>query len=186
MAENLKRCKLFPDIPPELWYLVAGHLVRQCAVVTLQGQFPADAKASTSEIDLSGPIYASYVKVDGNIYVRSLYNSPVGTSSSDTRLFFPTKEDSKTAGVEVWVSEDHQGIRRIVFLAPGALQIWCNEQRPVPGVWWRKVPLADVRSTVKIQIDVRMAEILPLLQSALAIGMEVDLLPTYRDSRFAT
>ncbi|OBR05767.1 hypothetical protein CH63R_09887 [Colletotrichum higginsianum IMI 349063] len=133
MAENLKRCKLFPDIPPELWYLVAGHLVRQCAVVTLQGQFPADAKASTSEIDLSEPIYASYVKVDGNIYVRSLYNSPVGTSSSDTRLFFPTKEESKTAGVEVWVSEDHQGIRRVVFLAPGALQIWCNEQRPVPG-----------------------------------------------------
>ncbi|WQF89483.1 hypothetical protein CDEST_14497 [Colletotrichum destructivum] len=133
MAENLKRCKLFPDIPPELWYLVAGHL-------------------------------ASYVKVDGNIYVRSLYNSPVGTSSSDTRLFFPTKEDSKTAGVEVWVSEDHQRIRRVVFLAPGALQIWCNEQRPVPGVWWRKVPLADVRSTVKIQTDglkVRHIEGLP-------------------------
>ncbi|KAJ0165436.1 hypothetical protein CTA2_11275 [Colletotrichum tanaceti] len=139
--------------PPELWYLVAGHLVRQCAIVTLQNQVPANAKASNHEIGLLGPVYASYVKIDGTIYVRNLYNSSVGTSSSDTRLFLPTKKDSKTAGVDVWASEDHRGIRQVVFLTSSAFEIWCNKQRPVPGVWWRKVPLEDVCSIVKIQFD---------------------------------
>ncbi|TKW56476.1 hypothetical protein CTA1_2099 [Colletotrichum tanaceti] len=119
--------------PPELWYLVAGHLVRQCAIVTLQNQVPANAKASNHEIGLLGPVYASYVKIDGTIYVRNLYNSSVG--------------------VDVWASEDHRGIRQVVFLTSSAFEIWCNKQRPVPGVWWRKVPLEDVCSIVKIQFD---------------------------------
>lgn len=134
MAENLNLSRSLPILPPELWQLVAGHLVRLSAAVTSQHRVPSHATALTYEIDASKPIYASYVKFDGSVYVKSLYNSSDPTSGTDIRLFSPGHRDSTITSLEIWLSEDHQGIRRIVFVAPGTLRAWYTKQRPAAGV----------------------------------------------------
>jgi hypothetical protein len=136
--------------------MVAGHLVPQCALVTSQDQAAADAEASSYEIDISKPVYASYVKVDGLIYVKRLFNSQAGTSDGDVRLFLPAKDDAQTSAPAVWVLEDHQGVRKVAFLAPDVLDAWVRTKSPAPGLWWRKVTV-DKSSIIKIQSDVRPA-----------------------------
>jgi hypothetical protein len=136
--------------------MVAGHLVPQCALVTSQDQAVADAEVSSYEIDISKPVYASYLKVDGLIYVKRLYNSQAGTSNSDVRLFLPAKHDAETSAPVVWVLEDHQGVRKVAFLAPDALNAWVRTKSPAPGLWWRRVTV-DESTIIKIQSDVRSA-----------------------------
>ncbi|KAJ2988537.1 hypothetical protein NUW58_g3920 [Xylaria curta] len=66
---------LLRRIPLELCQVIAGYLVRECAIVTHQ-ELARDIHPSDFTIDLSQDVYATYKRIEGVVYVQSLHNTP--------------------------------------------------------------------------------------------------------------
>ncbi len=170
-------------LPLELWMMVAKCLTRECAIITARELVASElaaqaltAQAKTqkrtleetpdetqnetkpeaqgeAKISLDKPVYASYVVMEGQYYVRRLFNEDpqdstqtAATSNSATLclLLFPGRLATKALRVRLFMASDHLGVRRVRFFRAdtdedsGAIAAWCRHQAQAPmhGVAW--------------------------------------------------
>lgn len=159
LARNLQWAAVWPrELPHELWLMVAGLLVQDCAALTAQEQVHKCDNMGDSVLDLAQSVYASYVKMDGRYYVKSLRNTAGANAGKRTYLVLPAQttreEGEEEESKDMFVAEDHLGIRQVVFVSPKRSEEWCRNHPSVPGAWWRHISGKDIPSTVATRSDV--------------------------------
>lgn len=152
-AERLCQSDIAPQIPPELWSMVARHLVREFAGLAVQELDRELPKIADHSLHLDLPVYASYMRFEGNLYVRDLTN----TMRQDQYhlqvcLFRPTQSEPSHA--DMYIAEDHLGIRQVLFLGPKHRDTCCDGRQAVPGLWWRKIAAAESLPSLELSGDV--------------------------------
>ncbi|KAF5019171.1 hypothetical protein F66182_8821 [Fusarium sp. NRRL 66182] len=153
---NLQQARLWPrELATELWTMVAGLLLEDCAAFTAQEQLRKCDKAEEYTVDLTQPVYASYVKIDGRVYVRNLQNKARTDVKGGSRIMLlaPGKHAKENEGKDMFVAEDHLGIRQIIFASPKRCDEWFRSHPSTPGAWWKHISQGDIRSTVTIRSD---------------------------------
>lgn len=129
--------------------MVVGHLVRQSAIHTAQ-QLALDVCASNSLVDLSRDVYAQYVRIEGVLYVRSLYNSSSSEDKSgEVQVFKPCQGRVVRS---IYIRYDHLGIRDICFALPKDDLL----NNPVCGIWWTELSREDGILQVAAKTDVSL------------------------------
>ncbi|KAG5766485.1 hypothetical protein H9Q72_005450 [Fusarium xylarioides] len=151
LVYNLQQARLWPrELATELWTMVAGLLLEDCAAFTAQEQLRECDSAEEYTIDLTQPVYASYVKIDGRVYVKNLRN----TGKTDFHMLLtPGICADENEGMDMFVAEDHLGIRQIIFASPKRCDEWCRSHSSAPSAWWKHISRCDIRSTVAIRSD---------------------------------
>ncbi|KAI1820331.1 hypothetical protein F4861DRAFT_73742 [Xylaria intraflava] len=143
-AERQRRCRIkyalarklklgmLREIPLELCQLIAGYLVRECAIVTYQ-ELARNVHPSEFIIDLSQDVYATYKRIEGVAYVQSLRNTPQ-PDGAGTRILAARPEQVIR---KIYVAYDHLGIRSIRFTLPGhdSSRSSCDSCRE----WWTEL-----------------------------------------------
>ncbi|KAI0902715.1 hypothetical protein F4823DRAFT_621082 [Ustulina deusta] len=121
-------------LPPEIWFMVAEYLIRECAVVTIQESWLGRYSFSC-RLDISKSISVRHVRIDDVPYIAHLSNTDDGCNACILR--------DRTANVHtVYVLEDHLGIRQILF---DISKNSCGLSRfgPKPGMWWYTIPVTN-------------------------------------------
>lgn len=159
LAQRIERQRNWPrKLPSELWHIIAESLVQECATITAQEQAQGCDDPVESILDLNRPVYASYVKMDGYYYVKTLRNGTRAGASGRTCLLLPTQASQEksngSSGKDMYVEEDHLGIRRVVFLASNQCERWCRNPPSVPGAWWRHIFWNTYPPTLVVKNDV--------------------------------
>ncbi|KAF4920742.1 hypothetical protein CGCVW01_v006623 [Colletotrichum viniferum] len=140
------------SLPYELWLIVARHLVRWCALHMSECQVRTADKVGDSVLDLNQSVFASYIKIDGRYYIKRLQNTPDSRSGSGCCLLLPTR-NSREKDMNIFVAEDHIGIRRLAFVSTKHLEEWCRNQSSVPGAWWKNISQGVMPSAITINGD---------------------------------
>lgn len=173
LARNLQWAVVWPQkLPRELWLMVAGLLVQDCATITAQEQVQASNTVDDSVLDLTQSVYASYVKIDGRYYVKSLQNKAGASGGKGTCLVLPART-ARQESKDMFVAEDHLGIRRVVFISPKRRDEWCRNHPSVLGAWWRHISHKAVPSTVAIKGDVREQSMFAISKLIQAQGLKM-------------
>ncbi|KZZ89386.1 hypothetical protein AAL_07685 [Moelleriella libera RCEF 2490] len=160
LAQNLQKAAGWPStLPLELWLMIAALLVQECAVVTTEERVHCDEAVGDSMLDLEQPVYATYVKVDGRYYVQRLLNAPETNGGKQAYLLLPARtqkqgQDDVGHGKDLFVAEDHVGIRQVVFVSPHHRDEWCRCHPNIPGAWWRHIPRGAIFSNITIKTNV--------------------------------
>ncbi|EXK78195.1 hypothetical protein FOQG_17119 [Fusarium oxysporum f. sp. raphani 54005] len=157
LTYKLQQAKLWPrELPTELWAMVAGLLLQDCATLTAQEQVDGCNSDSAADItfDLNQPVYATYVKIDGRSYIKTLGNKTRNKIKGEisVRLSTPIIQDGD-ADKDMFVAEDHLGIRRIFFVSPKHVEQWCRAPPSVPGAWWKHISQYNIPSTMVFKTD---------------------------------
>lgn len=139
--------------------MIAEPLVQECAVLNTEELVHRSDVIGDSVLDLTQPVYSTYVKVDGRYYVRSLLNAPGTDASKQAYLLLPARTekqgpDGDDGSKDLFVAEDHVGIRRVIFVSPNRRDEWCRSHPSVPGAWWRHIPHERIPSAVAIKTNV--------------------------------
>ncbi|KAH7143595.1 hypothetical protein EDB81DRAFT_934991 [Dactylonectria macrodidyma] len=79
------------------------------------------------DLDLTQPIYASYIEIDGHLYIRGLHNTAEADSCKGAYLVLPIRTRSQLCDQDIFTAEDHLGIRRVVFVSSERRDTWCHE-----------------------------------------------------------
>jgi hypothetical protein len=137
--------------------MVAGLLLQDCATLTAQEQVDGCNSDGTADIifDPNQPVYATYVKIDGRSYIKTLRNKTRNKTKGEIsiRLSTPIIQDGD-AEKDMFVAEDHLGIRRIFFVSPKHVEKWCRAPPSVPGAWWKHMSQHNIPSTMVFKTDV--------------------------------
>ncbi|KAF4426698.1 hypothetical protein F53441_14094 [Fusarium austroafricanum] len=157
LTYNLQQIKLWRrELPTELWAMVAGFLLQDCATLTAQEQVDGCNSDSAADItlDLNQPVYATYVKIDGRPYIKALGHEAQNKTKMEIsiRLSTPIIQEGN-ANRDIFVAEDHLGIRRIFFVLPKHVEQWCRAPPSVPGAWWKHLPQCNIPSTMVFKTD---------------------------------
>ncbi|CAD6456659.1 127314ca-dd94-4fbc-9c12-f5e5b2e313b3 [Sclerotinia trifoliorum] len=110
----------------ELCWMIAGHLIRECAIIIVQ-ELANEDSANDSIIDLSRNVYVRYIMIEGTRYIRSLRNSTQSMSKPGETLLLESQNSSDVRNV--YIGEDHLGIRQIQL---------SSSSKSIPGLWWRQ------------------------------------------------
>ncbi|KAH6869421.1 hypothetical protein B0T10DRAFT_594670, partial [Thelonectria olida] len=159
LAQNLQLMTDWPrELPLELWLMVAEPLIPDCAVLSTKELVHRTDTIGDSVLDLTLPVYATFVKIDGRYYVRRLLNALGTQDSKQVCLFLPGRtekqgRDDGDEGKDLFVAEDHVGIRQVIFVSPGRRDEWCRSHPSVPGAWWKHIPREDIPSAVAIETN---------------------------------
>lgn len=139
--------------------MVAGYTLPQWAAIPALEQDRTCPQMPDHDLDLSLGVYASYIKIDGKIYIRDLENAATGYDTSGKKIcYLPPPATIGLTRMYVYVAEDHLGIRKVAFVMPTSHDAWCKNQEYMPGVWWRRISLVDVcTATFYIESDVSTA-----------------------------
>lgn len=170
LAQQFSHASIWPrGLPFELWIMISGSLVRECAIVSTQVAIleHQPTPPTGTSIDLGKPVYASYVLMEGRYYVHDLHNEDPRpgsngiTAAIKTHMLFPGRCKTAQPNVDILMALDHIGIRRVLFIPQGntGRDTWYSRQRPVPGLWWKHIPARmlgplDKQSTLTIRNDV--------------------------------
>ncbi|CCF40510.1 hypothetical protein CH063_00354 [Colletotrichum higginsianum] len=153
LALDLQRALVWPrSLPHELWLMVAESLAQACASLTAQEQVQGSVDVDDSTLDLRQPVYASYVKIDGRCYVKSLQNTPGVSGGKGTYLLQPAQAPKEESN-NMFVAEDHLGICQVVFVSPRSCLEWCRNHPAVLGTWWRHISYKAIPSAVVFRSD---------------------------------
>ena len=127
------RADFLKQMPLELCSMVAGYLVRECAIVTAQ-ELDLDSCAAEASIKLSPGVYAQYTSIEGNLYVQSLHNTLPTGANRWVQLLKPRR------GVipRVYIAYDHLGIRSIRFVSRKNRE-WRPPSHDTREVWWTEL-----------------------------------------------
>jgi hypothetical protein len=131
-------------LPDEICWIIARHLVRECAVITAQ-ELPIE-EASDSVIDFSLDVYARHVVIEGIRYIRCLRNSAQSTPEVGETLLL--KGQSSGDVRNVYIGEDHLGIRQIKLFSSSKPSV------RTPSLWWRQLSGSCCVSTFRTKTDV--------------------------------
>ncbi|KAF5020171.1 hypothetical protein F66182_7811 [Fusarium sp. NRRL 66182] len=158
LSRNLQRTSKWPrELPAELWHMVAGYLLEDCATLTAQEQVYDCDNTGESELDLTRSVFASFVKVDGLYYVKDLHNTAEASTGMQTCVLpaatMLANQEKKQADKDLFVAQDHLGIRRFVFVSAKHCEEWCRNPPNVPGAWWKHIPCQAMSATVCIKRD---------------------------------
>ncbi|KAK1772530.1 hypothetical protein QBC33DRAFT_13986 [Phialemonium atrogriseum] len=110
-AKKLKLAFL-NQLPQEICHMVAGYLVRECAIVTSQ-ELALDVSAFNSLVDLSHDVYAQYVRIEGVLYLRSLHNKSFSEGKGENVRVF--KACSRRPIRNIYIRYDYIGVGHIVL-----------------------------------------------------------------------
>lgn len=159
LAQNLQLATDWPrELPNELWLMIAEPLVQECAVLNTEELVHRSDTIGDSVLDLTQTVYATYVKVDGRYYVRSLLNALGADASKQAFLLLPARTEKQgpddDESKDLFVAEDHVGIRQVFFVSPKRRDEWCGSHPSVPGAWWRHIPHEAIPSAVAIKTNV--------------------------------
>ncbi|PQE33521.1 hypothetical protein CJF32_00003384 [Rutstroemia sp. NJR-2017a WRK4] len=165
-------------LPDEICWMIAGHLVRECAVITAQ-ELPNE-EPSDSAIDFSHDVYARHIVIEGIRYIRCLRNSAQSTPEVGETLLL--KGQSSGDFRNVYIGEDHLGIRHI--------QLFSSSKPSVrtPGLWWRQLSEPCCDSTFRTKTDVSQESFSYFFLQGLisSQGLKLrDLLPSQEQSEIA-
>jgi len=102
---------MLPHLPMELWLLVAGQLVGECAIFTDQELWRNRSDADCNEeLDISCGLWVRHVHIDGVRYIGDISNSPrPGYVMVLDAGHSPSELDA------LYSLQDHLGIRQFVF-----------------------------------------------------------------------
>lgn len=159
LARKLQPATTWPrELSTELWDMVAGLLLEECAVLTAQEQMHRRNNTKDSILDLTQPIHVSYVKVDGRTYVKSLRNTAGIKTKGEISFILPSpimqdRDVDGHKGKDIFMAEDHLGIRQIVFVSPKHRDNWCCTHPNALGAWWKHISWDDMPSTLTIRSD---------------------------------
>lgn len=160
LARKLSSVATWPrNLPRELWSMIASHLLPECATLTSQELVHESDNISNYTLDLTQPVYASYINIDGRYYIKSLRNSAGAKSGNGTCLVLPAQTSLKEGRQannqrEMFIAGDHLGIRQVVFISPDLCAQWCRAHPVVPGVWWKHISREAIPSAVAMISDV--------------------------------
>ncbi|KAI0434048.1 hypothetical protein F5Y09DRAFT_328644 [Xylaria sp. FL1042] len=120
---------LLRKIPLELCEMIAGYLVRECAIVTYQE--------------------LAHDSIEGIVYVQSLHNAPQPEGTA--KQIFAARHDRVIQ--KIYVAYDHLGIRSIRFALPShdSLGSFCDSC----GRWWTELARNTGIQRVVARSDVR-------------------------------
>jgi len=137
-------------LPYEICWMIAGYLIRECAVITAQ-ELANEDSASTSVIDLSCNLYVRYIMIEGIRYIQSLRSSNCSTPTpGETRLLVSQHSNDIR---NVYIGEDHLGIRQI------QLRSSSKSRLRITGLWWRQLSESCCISKIRTRTDVSPREI---------------------------
>ena len=136
-------------LPLELWVLVAAHLSRECAAVTLE---PRSVKRDLTEVvDVSEGMRVTYTFLNGVRYVSSLSNATgVNEAGVASKLYSPERMCRADA---LFILKDHLGIRQVVPAGPEDHPRLPGFEDAQPGAFWRTFELQG--KTFATSSDVR-------------------------------
>ena len=139
--------------------MIAELLVQEYAVLNAEELVHRSDVIGDSMLDLTQPVYATYVKVDGRYYVQSLLNTLGTNANKQACLLLPSRTekqgpDDDDNGKDLSVAEDHVGIRQAFFVSPSRRDEWCDSHPSVPGAWWRHIAREAIPSAVAIKTNV--------------------------------
>ncbi|TAQ88178.1 hypothetical protein B7494_g3492 [Chlorociboria aeruginascens] len=117
-------------LPDDICWMIAGHLIRECAIITAQ-ELANEDSASDSIIDLSHDVYVRHIMIEGIRYIRSLRNSAQSTPKQGETLLLESPNSSDVRNV--YIGMDHLGIRHIQLSSSSKSRL------RIPGLWWRKL-----------------------------------------------
>ncbi|KAG5789807.1 hypothetical protein H9Q69_011136 [Fusarium xylarioides] len=139
LTYSLQQAKFWPrELPTEIWAMVAGLLLQDCAALTSQEQVDRcnSDVAKDIALDLNRTVYATYVKIDGRSYIKALGNEPRNSTERQLAIqLSPPIIQDRNADKDMFVAKDHIGIRQIFFVSPRHVEQWCRAPPNVPGVW---------------------------------------------------
>ena len=94
---------------------------------------------ATVEFDVTKGVYAAFVKVLGNVYIKRIRNlKPDG--KPEAREYRILAASSTHPARMMYARHDHLGIRKVQFSVPGRTLPGPNS---VPGVWWQRWSLTE-------------------------------------------
>lgn len=160
-------------LPIEVRFMVAGELVRECAISTVQELWHA-CYNSDGDIDISQGVWARYIHIDGVRYVASLSNmdGPGCAKLLDINI---------AAKIEVfYVLEDHLGIRQLVFASPGHSAKLPSLRSPKIGLWWRTISLGSKLLRAKSDVRCPLASATNTYKLALGLKTEIYRIHVYQ------
>ena len=136
-------------LPAELCRMIAGFLIRECAVITAQAL--ADQNSMNNcFVDLSRDVYTRYVMIDGIRYIGSLRNSSRSAVEPGERLLLDAQIARNIRNIHI--GEDHLGIRQVQFSSSGNVSSWSDLR--IPGLWWRQLSEPRGISMIETRSDV--------------------------------
>lgn len=146
------------ELPVELWVMIAGPLLEYCAILTAQEQVHESGSTEGSIIDLTQSLHASYVKMDGRFYIKGLRNTAKTDIKEKGHIILPPPitqgvGEEENRGKNIFVAEDHLGIRQIVLVSPEHCDEWCRTHPGTPGAWWKHISRDDIPSSLVTKSD---------------------------------
>lgn len=137
-------------LPEEICHMVAGSLVRECAIVNLQALAAStDSLISPSQtVDLSQDIYAQYIHIEGIRYIQALSNIPSIKVKGRVQVF---KTQRGRVVRNIYIRYDHLGIRGIWFTRPKNALLHSLD---TSGIWWTELSRKDGILQVTTNTDV--------------------------------
>jgi hypothetical protein len=150
-------------LPDEICWMIAGYLIRECAIITAQ-ELANEDSASDSVIDLSHDVYVRYIMIEGIRYIRSLRNSARSTPKLGETLLLESQNSSNIRNV--YIGEDHLGIRQI------QLSSSYKSGLRIPGLWWRQLSESCCISKIRTRTDVSPRKILVFTRANVKPGVE--------------
>lgn len=135
------------QMPQELCQMVAGYILREIAAVALQ-EGAKDVQPAISTVDLARHVYATYIDIEGILYLQSLRNTPLQDNGSSQCIY-----DAQQARAirTIYIKYDHLGIRDISFDVPNSE----TPSRDCCGVWWTEVAREGGLLRITTKSDVR-------------------------------
>ncbi|KAI1089870.1 hypothetical protein F5B19DRAFT_494926 [Rostrohypoxylon terebratum] len=137
LAENLKNEKWPVTLPNEIQHMIAGNMIRECAIVTA-GEKYFIPESFCSTVNLWLDVYAEYTMVEGIRYLKT-----IGNTRGHGRSLIYRGQTFKNVH-EVYYLDDHQGVRDVFITdkdrhLPNATPIpfgtWVNKISDPDGIW---------------------------------------------------
>ncbi len=135
-------------LPDELCQIIAGFLVRECAVITAE-ELANQNSVDNSVLDLSQDVYGRYVVIDGVRYIKSLRNASGSIAEPGEELLLDTHMVHNIRNIHI--GEDHLGVRHVQFSPSMNVS---RSHLSIPGLWWRQLSESCGISKIPTRTDV--------------------------------
>lgn len=131
------------QLPHELWLLVAEQFsLKEFAALRSERLRILVSEPGETLLNLSLPIYVSYVEIEGISYIQSL-------SNSDNETALPI---IPRAYQRIDIGEDYLGVRQLRFCSEGSLLTVPESAVDASIIWWTHVSAGQM---IRVSYDVR-------------------------------